>query len=144
MRALFDQTYMAASKPFQLGSYSHHRNTKDQVTSMIQTPQGTFEITGQGHGAIDAFTQALSKHIGIKIDVQEFHEHALTQGSDASAISYLRMNIEDQKIESAAIHEDTLTATMNVIICAVNQYHADYKRLKIEKSQMIKLLALGL
>ena len=35
------------------------------------------------------------------------------------------MNIEDQKIESAAIHEDTLTATMNAIICAVNQYHAD-------------------
>ncbi len=125
MKALFDQTYMAASKPFQLGSYSHHRNTKDQVTSMIQTPQGTFEITGQGHGAIDAFTQALSKYIGIKIDVQEFHEHALTQGSDASAISYLKMNIEDQKIESAAIHEDTLTATMNAIICAVNQYHAD-------------------
>ncbi|GAA3934270.1 2-isopropylmalate synthase [Litoribacillus peritrichatus] len=122
MKKLFEATYMSHEQPYRLGAYTHSRNTYDEIIAKLQGPTTSVEITGKDHGALNAFTQALSEWTDTKIDVQEYHEHALSHGSDAQAISYVQVNINGKKLESAAIHEDTLTSSMNAIVASVNQY----------------------
>ncbi len=122
IKALFDETYMSASSPYALEKYSVHRSESDVVTAEIRDGQDIKTITGQGNGAVSAFTHALSGFMGLTIDVQEFHEHALEHGSESKAIAYLQVEINGKTVEAAAVHHDILTASLAAVLNCLNKY----------------------
>jgi 2-isopropylmalate synthase len=46
-------------------------------------------VTGEGNGPIDAFVQAVKSGLGGEIDVVDYAEHAMGQGSEATAVAYV-------------------------------------------------------
>ncbi len=79
-------------------------------------------IVGVGNGPIDAFFQALA---GVGITGYEFvnyHEHAVSRGSDAKGICYIELKKEDNgHIFGVGIHSNINVAALRGIICAINR-----------------------
>mgnify|MGYP000864009656 CR=1 FL=1 len=53
------------------------------------------QVAGTGNGPIAAFTDALAG-IGINVRVLDYHEHALSSGSDALAAAYVECAIDGE------------------------------------------------
>ena len=79
-------------------------------------------VVGVGNGPIDAFFQALS---GVGIDGYGFvnyHEHAISRGSDAQGICYIELKKPDSShIFGVGIHSNINVAALKGIICAINR-----------------------
>ena len=78
------------------------------------------EIEGKGNGPIDAFTNALqSKNIDIKI--QDYHQHAISSGSDAKAVAYIEIKSDESYSWGVGTHRNTVIAGLSAIVSALNK-----------------------
>ena len=79
-------------------------------------------VVGVGNGPIDAFFQALN---GVGINGYEFvnyHEHAISKGSDAKGICYIELKQKNNgHIFGVGIHSNVNVAALRGIICAINR-----------------------
>jgi 2-isopropylmalate synthase len=48
-------------------------------------------ISGTGNGPIDSFINGLSSDIGMPIKVADYHQTAISSGSDAKAAAYIEL-----------------------------------------------------
>ena len=125
---MFNETYIEHLTPVRLGAFSLKRTTHDHISAQLMVESGTVDISGDGHGVMDAFANAMQARYGMKIDIQEYSEHALQKGSDAEAVTYIEVHIEGQRFYGVAIHEDTVTASLNAIVSATNQYMVERQK----------------
>lgn len=115
------------------GRYSllRHRFTElnDADGSVHSRFEGTIGVNGEekniagvGNGPIDSFFQALD-HIGINgYEFVNYHEHAISRGSDALGICYIELKRPDGRhIFGAGIHANINVAALLGIICAINR-----------------------
>ena len=82
-------------------------------------------ITGVGNGPIDSFFQALAG-VGVKgYKFVNYHEHAVSSGSDAQGICYIELKkTNGDHIFGAGIHANINVAALKGIICAINRAEA--------------------
>ncbi len=80
------------------------------------------EVYGEGNGPIDAFFNAL-KSIGINgFTFVSYSEHAISQGSDSKAISYIQLKDPMGKIIfGVGISHGIFKASVRGILCAINR-----------------------
>ncbi|QPC85325.1 2-isopropylmalate synthase [Mesorhizobium sp. NBSH29] len=78
-------------------------------------------ITGSGTGPIDGFVDALSRHIGIELSVQDYSEHSLHRGSNAAAISYMEMVHPGGRIFGAGINTNIVAASLEAVVSSANR-----------------------
>jgi 2-isopropylmalate synthase len=78
------------------------------------------EVEGTGNGPISAFCAALAS-VGIDVRVLDYAEHALTEGTDAQAASYVEVATGGQVLWGVGIDTNTATASMRAILSAVNR-----------------------
>lgn len=78
-------------------------------------------IEGHGNGPIDGFINALSVYIGIPISVEDYAEHSLQQGSDATAIAYVELKHPGGKLCGVGINTNIVTASLAAVVSAVNR-----------------------
>ena len=115
------------------GRYSlqRHRFTElnDADGSVHSRFEGTIGVDGEekniagvGNGPIDSFFQALDQ-IGINgYEFVNYHEHAISRGSDALGICYIELKRPDGRhIFGAGIHANINVAALLGIICAINR-----------------------
>ena len=83
-------------------------------------------ITGVGNGPIDSFFQALAG-VGVKgYKFVNYHEHAVSSGSDAQGICYIELKkANGDHIFGAGIHANINVAALKGIICAINRAEAE-------------------
>jgi 2-isopropylmalate synthase len=77
-------------------------------------------VEGVGNGPISAFCDALAT-VGIRARVLDYTEHALTEGTDAQAASYVECDIAGAVFWGVGIDTNTATASMRAILSAVNR-----------------------
>lgn len=125
---LFQKEYIGFSGKYQL---LRHRFTElnEADGSVYSRFEGAIAVNGEeknvvgvGNGPIDAFFQALS---GVGIDGYGFvnyHEHAISRGSDAQGICYIELKKPDSShIFGVGIHSNVNVAALKGIICAINR-----------------------
>jgi 2-isopropylmalate synthase len=78
------------------------------------------EIEGIGNGPISAFCDALSS-VGIAVRVLDYHEHALSAGSDAKAAAYVECQVDDEVLWGVGIDGNTVSASLKAVLSAVNR-----------------------
>ncbi len=93
---------------------------KNVLSAEIRVDGVARQIEGTGNGPISAFCDALAL-IGIKARVLDYHEHALTAGSDAQAAAYVECEIGGQVLWGVGIDTNTVTASMRAVLSAVNR-----------------------
>nr|WP_232229564.1 2-isopropylmalate synthase [Cellulomonas bogoriensis] len=79
-------------------------------------------LEGEGNGPIDAFLHAL-EHVGERVEVLDYAEHALSTGGDATAAAYVECKVGDTVLWGVGIDPSITTASFRAIISAVNRAH---------------------
>jgi 2-isopropylmalate synthase len=59
------------------------------VTAQLLVDGQHRTVKGEGNGPIDALVGAIRAELGIDLEVKDYSEHALTEGSGASAVAYV-------------------------------------------------------
>ncbi|MBP3222871.1 MAG: 2-isopropylmalate synthase [Actinomycetaceae bacterium] len=80
------------------------------------------ELHAQGNGPIDAFVVALGS-IGEDIKVLDYAEHALSEGRDACAASYVECEVDGQVLWGCGIDASSVRSSFKAIISAINRAH---------------------
>jgi 2-isopropylmalate synthase len=93
---------------------------KQKLGAAITVDGTAHEIEGTGNGPISAFCAALAS-VGIDVRVLDYAEHALTEGTDAQAASYVEVATAGQVLWGVGIDTNTATASMRAILSAVNR-----------------------
>lgn len=78
-------------------------------------------IEGKGTGPIDGFINALSVYLGIDLSVNDYSEHSLQHGSNASAIAYVEMEHPGGKLFGAGVNTNIVGASLEAIVSAANR-----------------------
>ncbi|MES9832134.1 MAG: 2-isopropylmalate synthase [Candidatus Thiodiazotropha sp. DIVDIV] len=121
IHTLFQQHFVAGQGPYRLTSYRiDHRSGEETIEAEVMHGAKAITIKGQGKGAISAFIDALSNAEGLPIQVIDYVEHAIDEGADAEAAAYVLMSYMGQRTAGAAISRDTVNASLNAVLSALN------------------------
>ncbi|WP_289283188.1 2-isopropylmalate synthase, partial [Methylophaga sp. UBA5088] len=93
--SLFDDEYVQVNSPYQyMGSHIVDEESHQVMSHVVvKYEQQRIELKGQGNGPLDAVAKAISEHIGETVTVADYHEHGMTAGSDATAVSYVEVKV---------------------------------------------------
>ena len=125
---LFNREYVEFDGKYKLASHSFLEQRKLDGTThtrfegKIDVCGDMKEVAGVGNGPIDSFFQALA---GIGVEGYEFvnyHEHAISRGSDAKGICYIELKIPGNgHIFGVGIDSNINVAALLGILCAINR-----------------------
>ncbi|MNU70421.1 2-isopropylmalate synthase [compost metagenome] len=101
-------------------SEPHHKGVRVVAAEIIDNGE-TKRIEGKGTGPIDGFINALSIYLGIDLSVNDYSEHSLQHGSNASAIAYVEMQHPGGKLFGAGVNTNIVTASLDAIVSAANR-----------------------
>jgi 2-isopropylmalate synthase len=121
MWRIFSAEYLAdgsvALLDHQASSVVEHKNV---LAAEVRVDGEAKEVEGSGNGPISAFCDALAS-VGIDARVLDYHEHALTAGTDAQAAAYVECEIGGQVLWGVGVDTNTVSASMRAVLSAVNR-----------------------
>ncbi len=91
----------------------------DHIKAEIEIDGKNHEISGSGNGPIDAFVNALNHKLSIDIKVSDYHQSAISSGSDARAAAYIELQKGDKTSWGVGINPNTTKASFEAIIVGV-------------------------
>lgn len=122
MWEIFHDEYLTAEGPLTL--LSHHTSAavdeKDALSVELRVDGREQELEGIGNGPIAAFVDALGR-IGYDARVLDYHEHALSEGDDAKAASYLECAVGDRVLWGVGVDANIVTASLKAMVGAINR-----------------------
>jgi len=122
---LFDDYYINVCTPYWLQKFSEHslNDKMSEVTAEITYLGVPQEIKGKGNGLLDAFVDAFSKYTGEKFSINMYNEHAMQNGSDSAAITFMELKREsDGKIYlGAGVSSSVTKSSVRAILSAYNR-----------------------
>ncbi len=87
---VFSRTYLPEDAGIRLvGSEVTTGGHRTTVTAQLLVDGDPRTVMGEGNGPIDALLSGLRADLGIDFEVQDYSQHALTAGSEASAVAYV-------------------------------------------------------
>ena len=119
---IFEENFLKPKNNF---SYqSHTSSTKDDVNKlevkMIMNAKEV-NVSGTGNGPIDSFVNGLSKELGINIKISDYHQSAISSGSDAQAAAYIELEKDGQTKWGVGINPNTTRASFEAIIVGLSK-----------------------
>ncbi len=79
-------------------------------------------IEGQGTGPIDGYTDALSKALGMAVDVVDYQEHSAGLGGAAAvAVSYVEIRVGEKTFFGVGRDKNIVAASLHAITSATNR-----------------------
>ena len=94
-------------------------DVSDHIKAEIEIDGKNHEISGSGNGPIDAFVNALNQKLSIDIKVSDYHQSAISSGSDAQAAAYIELQKGDKTSWGVGINPNTTKASFEAIIVGV-------------------------
>ena len=120
----FVREYIEVEGPYQLNDY-HVQSEPDgseSCTGSVQVADNELNVSGRGSGPIEAFINAMVETLNEPLNVTDYQEYALKEGSEAQAICILALNDDDgNKYYGVGISQNTTTAAFTSIIAAINR-----------------------
>ena len=120
----FVNEFVEVKGPYQLLDYQIHTidMEREKCTARLAVSESEVDISGEGSGPIDAFVAALIETLNEPLNVVDYQEYALNEGSEAQAISILSISDDLQrKYYGVGISKNTTTAAFKSIIAAINR-----------------------
>jgi len=88
----FSTEYLTQQPAMRLDSHelrSDSTSGRTEIVAQLVVGGTRHTVSGVGNGPIDAFVHALRADLGADIDVVDYAEHAMGQGSEAVAVAYV-------------------------------------------------------
>jgi 2-isopropylmalate synthase len=95
------------------------------VTSQVLVDGEHLTITARGNGPVAALVNGLRSELGLELSVLDYHEHALTAGSEATAVAYVEvLGSDGTRTWGVGIDSSILDASLRAVISAANRLRA--------------------
>jgi len=119
----FVNEFVEVEGPYKLIDYKVVANGERQVCeARIKVGENEIDIRGEGNGPIDAFIAAMVETLNEPLNVIDYQEYALNEGSQAQAICIIAITDEEQsKFYGVGLSQNTITAAFGSIIAAINR-----------------------
>lgn len=118
---LFKKHYVVDQGSIELQGYRLDRQDNDMIEIQVIHNGKKRMLQGQGKGAISAFVDAWMRYSKQQVNVVDFSEHAIGEGTNAEAVAYVQLNIDGQRAAGAAFDHDTVSASLKAVISALNR-----------------------
>ncbi|MEO8847210.1 MAG: 2-isopropylmalate synthase [Casimicrobiaceae bacterium] len=125
IRAAFDREYVAREAPLR---YIDHRAQHaddghvEQLSARLSIGGVERVLQGAGNGPVDAFVQVLRDALDVDIHVQNYHEHGVGAGEDATAVSYVQLRVgAERAVYGVGLDSNIVTATLKAVVSAINR-----------------------
>ena len=119
---LFNAHYICNDKLLTLGDFSIEKHEgRESFKATIDYYGDKLTIDGIGDGVLDAFVEGLKKAINIDFEILEYGEHALGQGADAEAVTYIQLKCDGNRYSGVAISKDIIASSLNAFMGAASQ-----------------------
>ena len=118
----FQNEYLPAEPTCVLHGHELHSDSDSGLTSI--TAQLVIDgqhqtLRGEGNGPIDAFVHALRTGLNAQIDVVDYAEHAIGQGSEATAVAYVETVDNDGNTRwGVGIDPNIISASLRAVLAA--------------------------
>jgi len=137
---IFDAEYISGGAQYK---YVAHKLAEDsskpeavEVQAEVVIEGDTHKATGTGNGPIDAFVSAIASQLHAPVKVMDYHEHAIGQGANATAITYIEMRVgEGPSLHGVGMDSNIVTASFKAILSGLNR---DAKRVRAADSVVAK------
>jgi 2-isopropylmalate synthase len=123
--AMFKAEYLEATRPFEM---IDHRTVPEikgkhtrRMTASIRDQGVEKQIVGHGNGPIDSFVDAFRQTYGIDVSVNDYHEHAVGAGSDATAIAYVEVTANGTTLHGVGMDNNIVTASLKGTVSGINR-----------------------
>jgi 2-isopropylmalate synthase len=122
---VFEKTYLTEHAGLRLlaAEVSTDPGGPTGITAQLLVDGEHRTVEGKGNGPIDALVDALGQ-AGFELQVKDFHEHALTAGSGASAVAYVEAESNGSVAWGAGMDSSILDASLQAVISAANRLRA--------------------
>jgi len=128
LKALFVDNYIDINSPFHLLSVNFDtpqlsQNQKRLVCRLSIDYNGqTHELEGEGIGIIDTIKSGIIKYFNLDFNVEHYSQHALSLGSDAKAVTYIKLSDDyGHGFWGVGVDEDTTLASLKAFMSALNR-----------------------
>lgn len=124
IRDLFYESYVNKMSPVKLVSYREEvlGENEVRVTASVQMENREQILTATGNGLLDAFTNALQAALNRPFEITNYHEHALTSGTQSKAITYVQIKDDEGRPQiGAGISSSISKSSLRAVISAVNR-----------------------
>jgi 2-isopropylmalate synthase len=120
---VFTTTYLPENPKIQLlSSEVSADNHVTRIFAQVVVDGQHVTIKGDGNGPIDALMAGLSNEMDVHFSVRDYHEHALTAGSQASAVAYVEAQGNDGTTWwGVGMSSSILDASLEAVISAANR-----------------------
>ena len=123
----FQRTYLKGSGYYQF--VEHHINSSsnqdgsqsDKINIVLNCDSKEITIEGSGNGPIDAMIDAIKKSFNLDIKISDYHQHAISSGSDAQAVAYSELLLEGESVWGVGMHQNTVIAGLLSVISGLNR-----------------------
>ena len=120
---VFSTTYLPENPILQLLSSevsADQRHTRIFAQLVVNGQHVT--VKGEGNGPIDALMAGLRNEMDVRFRVRDYHEHALTSGSEASAVAYVEAEGDDGSTWwGVGMSSSILDASLEAVVSAANR-----------------------
>jgi 2-isopropylmalate synthase len=120
---VFTTTYLPENPKIQLlSSEVSADNHNTRIFAQVVVNGQHVTIKGEGNGPIDALMAGLRNEMDVHFSVRDYHEHALTAGSEASAVAYVEAEGDDGTTWwGVGMSSSILDASLEAVISAANR-----------------------
>ncbi|MGY8785301.1 MAG: 2-isopropylmalate synthase [Pseudomonadales bacterium] len=119
---LFNQHYLNSDKVISLEDFSIEKvEGRETFNAKIDYFGKELAISGEGEGVLNAFVTGLKEAINIDFEIMEYGEHALGQGADAEAVTYIQLKCGGRRYSGVAISKDIIASSLNALMGAASQ-----------------------
>lgn len=104
----------------------HFKQLPDGITATVTVLQKgkKTDTVADGNGRLDAVTNALKKHFGVEFTLTTYEQRALSEKSDAKALSFVGVEENGKFYWGAGVDEDIIQSSINALVAALNNYFA--------------------
>jgi 2-isopropylmalate synthase len=120
---VFTRTYLPEDAGVRLiGSEVTTGGHRTTVTAQLLVDGEPRTVMGEGNGPIDALLAALRADLGVDFEVKDYNQHALTAGSEASAVAYVEAEGPDGTTWwGVGMDSSILDASLHAMVSAANR-----------------------
>ncbi len=126
--AVFQKTYcLNTPQHFQLVDYEETRaaNGERIFAGKVVIDGQEQSVSGRGNGLISSVVSTIRDSFGLSLEIEDYTEHAMGQGTGVKAAAYVECKSSDGKtVWGVGIDEDVATASVRAVLSAANALRA--------------------
>jgi 2-isopropylmalate synthase len=122
LKQMFWREYIERTTPWKLGTFkTTSENGKVMCEATVSRDGTQMRLAGQGNGPLAALVHGFATN-GIRFEIADYAEHALSSGEEAAAIAYIQIKHADGKTRwGAAVDTNIELASVKAVLSALNR-----------------------